>query len=311
MRKQKRGIAMSFNWIFALIAGAVILFLAIYGVNRFIRTSEQTIYTESSAKLATILESFETGLASGKSDSINFKKPIRTFYECDEFNNRPFGRQTLAFSEQTIGNKWGEKGGEVSIKNKYVFAENILEGKTLNVFSKPFSLGFKVADLIIISSENYCFYQAPEDIKNEMQSLNPNIIFTENPQDLQENCSDKIQVCWGGRDCDIRITENRVIKRGEEMYYTGDLIYAAIFSSPEIYKCNLKRLKNKFNELALIYQTKSNIIQKYGCGSSISSNLEIIKNKNIESSREALIWETYSENLNLINQNADRGCKLW
>ena len=304
---EKRGMAMSFNWIFALIVGATILVLAIYGASRFISTSEEALYTESAAKLISLLDPFETGLASGKSSQINFQKSTRTFYECDEFSNQPFGRQTVAFSEQTVGDKWGDKGGAVTIRNKYVFAENTVEGKNLYIFSKPFFMSFKVADLIMISSEKYCFYQAPQEIESEITNLNIGNIEFVNSLD---NCTDKIKVCWSGTSCDIQVTANRVVKNNKELYYTGDLIYAAIFSSPEIYECNLKRLESKFDELAVIYADKSNILQRYGCGTQINTNLEIMRGKEIKSSRDIIAWTEDADSLDEINQGA-KSCRLW
>ena len=304
----KKAIALPFNWIFALIVGAAILALAIYSATQFIKTSEEALYTESAAKLISLLDPFETGLASGKSSQINFKKPTRTYYECDEFSNRPFGRQTISFSEQTLGDTWGDPGNPIPIKNKYVFAENVVEGKNLYIFSKPFFMGFKVADLIMISSDEYCFYQAPKEIKKEIENLNiKNIEFV----DSLENCSDKIKVCWGGMSCDIRVTTNRIIKENKELYYTGDLIYAGIFSSPEIYECNIQRLKSKFDELGLIYLDKINIIQRYGCGENMKNILESLRKKEIKSSKDVFSWAEESEKLNNANQGAQSGCKIY
>jgi len=308
--KKTRAIAMPFNWLFALIVGGVILFLAIYSATQIITTGEQSLYTESAAKLISLLDPFETGLASGKSAQINFQKLTRTFYECDEISNRPFGRQQISFSEQTIGNKFGDVGGAITVKNKYVFTENMLEGKNLYVFSKPVFMPFKVADSIMITSGKYCFYQAPEEIRNEVLTLNlKNIIFAENLVNCTE--SDSISVCWGGVDCDIKINENRVVKGNEQLYYTEDLIYAAIFSSPENYECNVKRIKARFNELALIYIDKLGVIQQSGCGTQISMDLEIIRNKKIESSRDFVALLDDFERLESINLAAKTGCSLW
>jgi hypothetical protein len=304
MRKNKHAVALPFNWIFALIVGAAILVLAIYGATKFISTSEEALYTESAAKLISLLDPFETGLASGKSAQINFKKPTRTFYECDEFSNQPFGRQTISFSEKTIGDRWGEEGGRVTVKNKYVFAEEMLEGKNLYIFSKPYFMAFKVADLIMINSYEYCFYKAPEDIKKELTGLNiKNIIFTDN----LNNCSEQISVCWN-EDCDIEVTSKEVIKEGKKLYYEGDLIYAAIFSSPENYECNLKRLKSKFNELSLVYSDKIEVIQQYGCGTEIQVHLDAIRNQGINSSRDFISLDL--KKLSSANLAA-KGCKLW
>jgi len=75
-RVDKKAIAMSFNWIFAIIAGGFILFLAIFAAGQFIRTGEQTIYTETAASLISLFDPLETGLASGKAHEIGFKKRI-------------------------------------------------------------------------------------------------------------------------------------------------------------------------------------------------------------------------------------------
>jgi len=106
----KKAIAMTFNWIFAIIVGAFILFLAIYASGKFIRTSEQSIYTETAASLVSLFDPLETGLASGKASEITFKKESKIFFDCNENLNLPFGRQTISFSEQTFGEEFGEVG---------------------------------------------------------------------------------------------------------------------------------------------------------------------------------------------------------
>ena len=306
MRKNNRAVALSFNWIFSLVVGAAILALAIYGVTKIVSTGEEALYTETAARLISLLDPFETGLASGKSAQINFEKPTRTFYECDEFSNQPFGRQTISFSERSIGDRWGDPGGRVTVKNKYIFAGNTLEGKNLYIFSKPYFMSFKVADLIMISSENYCFYNATEEIEEDLNELITNVFFTDN----LENCTGMVNVCWGDFDCDIRVTQTRVVKGNKQLHYEGDLVYAAIFSSPENYECNLKRLKAKFNELSLVYSDKINIIQKYGCGTGISSRLSAIRNQEVSSSNEFVSLKTDIDSLDSAN-SAARGCSLW
>ena len=310
MVKNKKAIAMSFNWIFALLAGSVILILAIYATTRYIQTSEQVIYTETAAQLISLLDPLETGLASGKSDEINFKKESRIYLDCNSLNNHPFGQQTIAFSEKTFGDKFGEKGGEVNIKNKYVFAENIVEGKKMSIFSKPFEMGFKVADIIIINSEDYCFYQAPNEVIDEIEDLGiKNIYFSD---DLN-NCTGT-SVCFMGSGCDINILNNKVVKGNEELYYTDSLIYAAIFSSSENYECNIKRLVNKFNELSLVYIDKIKIIENKGCSSNVEGNLRNMMDsaKALKSSKDLAGLDYQADIINSINLNAKRGgCGLW
>jgi len=306
--KNKKAIAISFNWIFAFIAGALILFLAIYATTKTIQTSEQAVYTETAAQLISLLDPLETGLASGKSNEINFKKESRIYLDCNSLNNHPFGEQTIAFSEKTFGDKFGDKGGEVSIKNKYVFAENIVEGKKMSIFSKPFFMPFKVADIIVINSEAYCFYKASNEIKDEIEGLGiKNIYFSD---DLN-NCTGT-SVCFIGNGCDINVLNNKVVKNGEELYYIGDLVYAAIFSSSENYECNIKRLRNKFNELSLVYIDKIKIIENKGCSSNIEGNLRNMMDsaKELKSSKDLAGLDYQSDIINSINLDAG-ACGLW
>ncbi len=307
-KRDKKAIAMSFNWIFALIAGTIILFLAIYATTQYIQTSEKTIYTETAAQLISLFDPLETGLASGKSDEINFKKQSRIYLDCSYLNNHPFGEQTIAFSEKTFGDKFGEKGEEVSIKNKYVFAENIVEGKKMSIFSKPFEMGFKVADIIVINSEVYCFYKASNEIKDEIEGLGiKNIQFSD---DLN-NCTGT-SVCFIGSGCDINVLNNKVVKGSEELYYTDSLLYAAIFSSPENYECNIKRLRNKFNELSLVYIDKIKIIENKGCSSNTEAKLRIMMDsaKALKSSENIISLANQADVINSINLNAGE-CGLW
>ena len=175
---EKKGIGLAFNWLFSIIVGGVILFLAIYGASRFIDTSQHGLYTETAASLVSLFDPLETGLASGKAYEIGFKKESKIFFNCNEESNLPFGKQTISFSEKTLGNEYGESGGRITIKDKYIFAEEVVEGKKLYVFSKPFFMGFKVADVVVVLSENYCFYDASEEVQESLEGLNlVNVIF--------------------------------------------------------------------------------------------------------------------------------------
>jgi hypothetical protein len=311
MKQNKKAIAMSFNWIFAIIVGGFILFLAIYGASRFIGTQEQVLYTETAAKLATLLDPLETGLASGKSAEINFKKISRIYFECDHRTNAPFGKERLSFSEQTFGDKFGEEGELVAIYNKYVFAENPLEGQTLHMFSVPFFLPFKVADIIIISTNDYCFYNAPDSIEEEIEGLNvKNIIFP----NKTTRCAG-ISVCFDaqtGSKCDISVNleEKYVLKEGRKFYYVDNLIYGAIFSTPDIYECNVKRLKAKLDELIKIYRGKIDIIERKGCQSKVGGKLEEMIGP-IEDSRSLIELYESAQVIDSINEGARSGCKLF
>jgi len=306
--KDRKAIEMGFNWIFAIIAGTFILFLAIYGASRFIETSESSLYTQSAAKLVSLFDPLETGLASGKSSEIDFKKQTKLYFDCEERAYPPFGKQTISFTEKTFGDEYGEKGGDITIKNKYVFSEEIVEGKKLHIFSKPFFMPFKIADIIIISSENYCFYDSPEYIREDLEGLNLENIYFIN---FSMDCSGK-KVCFDG-DCEISVVENEnfVLKDEQKLYYEGDLIYSAIFS--EIYECNIKRLMNKFYELGKIYLDKTEIIGRKECINNIGPKLaNLMKDsKNLQSSEGLNNLFKDSLEIESINGDARSGCRLY
>lgn len=307
--KNKKAIAMSFNWIFAIIAGGFILFIAIYGAGKFIKTSEQATYTETAASLSSLFDPLETGLASGKAHLINFKKDSKIFFDCNEKLNPPFGKEYISFSEKTLGDEYGESGGKVSIVNKYLFADNVVDGKSVYVFSKPFFMPFKVADItmIISGSEEYCFHDAPEKVREDLENLNLNSIIFVNSTSKCEG----VDVCFKGGNCDIVVEENHVKKRRDRLYYTEDMIYAAIFSSPSIYECNFKRLKNKFNEVAKIYIQKVNIMERQGCMPTIKDKLQTLVDRDIQTSKDILEFSAAIEEIDSINRLSNAGCMLY
>jgi len=308
----KKGIAMSFNWIFAILAGGFILFLAIFSAGKFIRTSENTLYTETAASLISLFDPLETGLASGKAHEIGFKKKSKIFFDCEEDLNPPFGKQTISFSEQTFGEKYGERGQRVSIKNKYIFADDVVEGDDVYIFSKPFFMPFKVTDLVMVTSqdEEYCFYDSPEYVQDNLEGLSmENIIFMNSTSKCEG-----VDVCFGlsRTVCDVKVIEEQgyLIKNGKRVYYVRDMIYGAIFATPSMYECNVKRIKVKFDELAKIYLDKIAIIERKDCNSLIGPKLSTMLG-GIEDSRGLIGLSNLAEDVDSINRQAKSGCQLY
>jgi hypothetical protein len=320
--KTEKAVAMPFNWIFAIVVGAFILFLAIFAAVRLMGTGGEISSTITASKFESLFDPLETGLyTTGKAIPVKFKRDSRTFYECSYLDNRPFGKQTIAFTEK-IFDRYGEAGEAIRVSDKYIFTEDMLEGKTYYAFSQPFYLGYKVADSVIITAGDYCFYQAPEKINNTITRLGlKNVYFTE---DL--NSCQGISVCFSESvSCDINVEGmcdancedeyeyGKVRKKGESLYFIEGLMYSAIFSSPEIYECNIKRLMNKFSELASVYIRKIDIIERKGCSSNIKGQLIRMQNKSLslENSRGLLqLWEE-SQQMEIANQAVKSNCRLY
>ena len=240
--KNKGFLQISFQWLFAIVVGIVILFLTIYGVTRLIGLGERTQEMKGSKELGILLNPLETGFEEAKSSIVELQVNTRIYASCDDFGD--FGKQGIRISQESF-NKWPEPSEEVVFYNKYIFSEYPVEGKIMYLFSKPFEFPFKVANLIYMTSadKTYCFKNAPEDIQDELENLDMGNI------QLDDCLSNSISICFESEiDCDIVVNYlNKYVDKSEERaYFEGDaLMYAAIFSEPPIYECQLKRLMKR------------------------------------------------------------------
>ncbi len=313
--KNKKAFEMSFAWIFSIIAGIAILFIAIYATTQFIETRKYEMDIQTALKMAILLDPLETSLESGKSSIISFSSETRIYNDkCYTYGN--FGEQSIGISEKSgVGKQWPEPAYGKPQYNKYIFSNSVEEGKEFSVFTKPFNMPFKVSDLIFLPGKKYCFVHAPNDIKDELESLNlKNLHFT----DKKSNCSQESKtVCFSTSGCKINVYGNDyefssgfVSKEGKSLYYTGPLIYAAIFSSPEVYECNVKRLMLRLANLCLVYKDEIKILESKGCSSLLDSHLsEMISLTNLNSSQNLLLIQEKADEIEQINNAAV--CKVF
>ena len=164
MIMNKKGfLQISFAWLFAIIVGAFILFLAIYAVTKIINTEGKVQTAKTSQEIGILLNPLETGFEDVRSTSISFPTETRIYNKCDVYGN--FGKQRIQIEQKSF-NKWVKTDIEATFQNKYIFSEIYTEGKKFYLFSKPFEFPFKVTDLIIITSasDEYCMkMQTPVD----------------------------------------------------------------------------------------------------------------------------------------------------
>jgi hypothetical protein len=147
---------------------------------------------------------------------------------------------------------------------------------------------FKIADLIYLSAEEFCFVNPPEGMESELRDLEmENIQVVRNKKDCKKDVEVKT-ICFGRSGCDLNvfgqcygfecsssygkydygIVENRDSNTGkvEILYYiTPELLYAALFSSPDLYRCNLNRLMHRVNIVSRLYLEKINSLKTQGC----------------------------------------------
>jgi len=304
---KKKGLQISFAWLFAIIVGAFILFLAIYGVTKLIGFEQTTQDAKTGKEIGILLNPLETGFESVKATSLSFPVNTRIYNKCN--TQGYFGRQIIQISQKSF-NKWTETNFDVGFSNKYIFSEEYVEGKTNYVFTKPFEFPFKVTNLIYITSslKKYCFLDAPKEIEDEVLSINQENLLTECEEE------EVIRVCFDDESCDIIVDYlgGYVEKNGEKMYFETDaLMYAAIFSEKDVYECQIKRLMQRIANLALIYKEKAERISLIGCDSYLEPDLlELINLANNLSSSSELSFMVSLVN-DIKDKNEDGTCRLW
>jgi len=304
MLNKKAYLQISFSWMFAIIVGAIILFLAIYFLTNFIKSGQTEQTTKTSKEIGILLNPLEVGFEQGKKSVLTTSTETRIYPRCNLYGE--FGRQGIAVKEK-LYDKWSGFGQEVSFRNKYIFSEEYVEGKEFYLFSKPFEFPFKVASLIYLipAKEEYCFISAPEEVNDEINNLDFENIFIKSFN--QDSCSgDEINVCFSsGISCDIYVdcseedcSEGSVTKGESQLYfYTNSLMYGAIFSNENIYECQLKRLLKRTNTLSTLYEEKLSLTSLSTCQNYISDDLSLFKSSiNSYVNNE----ETSSEDMTLI-----------
>lgn len=317
----KKGFEFSFAWLFALLAGAVILFLAIYFAIKLIGTGESQISAATAKQLTILFEPMQIGLESGKGNVAVLKEDTIIYNKC--FSSGSFGMQRFSLSRKGFGNKWTKEGADIPVTNKYIFSNTSEQGKTVYFFSKPFMMPWKVSEVIFLTTQDYCFVNAPEEIKKDIPSSIQNIKF--------DNCSKEIKVCFGQGNCEIKVEgsclgyncesiydSGFVSKNNEKIYYDSfgngevdrSLLYAAIFSSSEIYECNIKRLMARLIQEALLYNDESGFLTGR-CGSLPETGLLEVASaaRNYKSSLDLASIKLAALDAETENEAAE--CRLW
>ncbi len=268
LRKLKKKAEFDFVWLFAILAGAAILVLAIYGATKGASTLKYQQETQLAKSLAVVLGPLQAGFADSKTNMISFKQDTRITNSCSDIE---FGTNMISTATKSgIGEPWSQQGGEIIIKNQYIFSST-QEGKKFDVFSKPFNYPFKVGDLLFISSDKYCIEKVPKELESEIKSIGLSNWYT-------ENCTEDMKtICFGSLTCDINVVgtcsagcdtkydEGYVQKDNERLYYVGSLMYGAIFADKELYDCNVNRLIYRATQISEILAEDAKIMDSRGC----------------------------------------------
>ena len=311
----KRG-QFNFVWMFAIVIGGAILFLAIFGAMRTGETYRYQSDTEIAKSLSVITDPLQAGFAEGSFGKILFRQETRINNICFDGD---FGKNDISVSTRSdIGEAWNLPGGATSIHNKYFFSSEQNSGLEYYVFSKPFNFPYEISDLIFMTSDNYCFLNAPEEIADEVIGMNIENIEV-------DNCTliNPVNVCFGsGGDCDVMVygscssrcdsvyDEGTVSKSGGDMEYVGNLMYAAIFSDKLIYDCNVERLMYRNGKIAEEFVTKADLMDARGCNTNLRGDLAVWAGLTINATSDDLIGLRSMAD-NMESKNDRELCGVW
>src|SRR3989344_1442276 len=214
--KSKRGFEFGFAWIFAIMIGAVIIFLAVYTAVNIIELKKFESDTKSGKKIGIILDPISTNLEQAKFASIILPTETILHNNCTApSQSQEFGSQKISTSSKLFTSNSESTGATSSFHDRYLFSTPSLVGEEFYVLSKPLFLPFKVADILVLWSdkESYCFISPPTEIEQEINRLEPINIFLSNCPPHSKN------VCFSSviNDCDIEVdrTEKKVTHKNK------------------------------------------------------------------------------------------------
>jgi hypothetical protein len=284
------------------------LFLTFFFLGREIFFQEQVEETETAKGLSILLDPFSYlgAVTEASSDEISFRESQVLGFDCSE---QGLGNSIITINQKTSSN----------VPDKYIFGKEMTT-KKIHVLSKPFKMPFRVADLIFVvpDEKEYCFVKAPYNIEQELEALGLEFEFHNSPEACAQGA---IKVCFDVSSyCEIKVYDRsgytydygEVRVGSERVYFVGSLLYGAIFSSKEVYDCNVKRLMARMDSLISIYKDKARYLDTLGCSENYYPYLSSLDNTALNFSPSlASCQGLYESAQELENINDWASCPLY
>ena len=224
------------NWVFIIVAGAIILAFFTGFAFKYKDLQEEKLSIELLNTLDNTLTSFKTSPYK-TFDIINLPTTVKITCNQIQINDKSYQTNNLLFSP-------------VELRTK------------LLVYYRPFKIPFKVADFYLITDANKKYHlitdstteayivdlinNLPDDLKNKFSSSN-----------LQKNEPNT-------KNIQIRNLNNNFINvNNQQIYLNGDLVLAAIFS--DNFNCMYDKIKQEMNNVVKVYENKARLIHKENC----------------------------------------------
>ncbi len=281
MNSKKAQIQVTFNWIYIMIAGAVILLFFVGIVVKQKAASEQKLNQD----IVRIMESIFTG-ATVSEKTKNF------------IDTSGLADMTLYFNCEDGVSEYGISGTSAKADNSIsaIFSPREISTNKLIVWSLPYQLPFKVMDFLLITSVNTKYFLVGDDIEFATEFVNatggfnvkviPTIETAEAGKNFQirivdldgSNIAEGSPVPSGVRTLDDdKVTAVSFVGVAEADYYQmkdgfweklnrqpvqivsiaeerDTAKYAAIFAADhEIYRCNMNKAMRRIEYLNMIY----------------------------------------------------------
>lgn len=321
--ENKKGLEMSFVWIFAIVIGSMIIVLAVYFAVRFINTEQMGVNTQTAREFANLFDPLQTSIEESRVPyPLELITETRVFTSCN--NNGDFGKSIIQLAERSAfrEHEFSEPGGDISLINQYIFSENQIEGKKFYFFVKSIRMPFKLADLMMVYTDKYCFVGAPSEIETEIANLggeSHNLIVKES----SDKCGNAVIVCFNNfnnEECQVNVvcsTSNcesgEVKKSNKRLYFTQGLMYGAIFSSPENYKCNVQRIAKRLAYLSKLYADKAAFVSARGCETGLFGDMMTLKEmaEDYEDLEDLAVINNYAIQIQSKNEPSNLICQLF
>jgi hypothetical protein len=310
----RQGIEFSFAWLFAIIAGTIILFGAAYIATKLINTEQRVSDTFVSGELDTILDTLGSGISENKFSTISFLEETRVYNQCSLLG--PFGRQEISTSSRLGKRDWSKESAYKKSYDIYVFSEEQIDGKKMRAIVAPFYFPFKVGDQTILYAKDYCLVRPTTELESTLEDLgvgNASSIGFVMAASTDDCPSASVRVCFDQAGCDIRVDTGRgiVSHTGGAVHYTDQTLLAAIMSEPTVYDCQLVRLGRRASELAHVYSRKAELLASTGCPNNLALDIRTFASDALFNDSSQFIAASQRANaLEEVNDAVSR-CKLF
>ena len=317
-----KGIELSFGWIFSLIVGGAILFLAIYAVSQLTDEERRVQQTFTAQELVTRLSMLTTSLESTiRPGNLSFSTQTRITPNCTLGGQ--FGTQKINVASRSgIGAPWNDNGIPAKSSGLYFFSATPSEGKSFSMLVKPILLPFKVGDSVTLWSGVSCFVQPTAEIQEDIALLEGSgnkVMIANRVQDCARNSTvvcfavaGNIPAAKSACSIIVDVTKKTVEKHGRTVSYIDPLVYAAIFGDNELYECNVQRIMRRASFLAGLYTEKSAFVasrSQEGCSSALQT--ELAEYRSIAKNGTSRSLGSLLEKALELDENNPEACSLW